>query len=62
MTEYINILTTNVVFKLNNECFIDYSKGQYVSEHFLAKILKYLEIDESKVSALDNYQKTSGKK
>lgn len=62
MTEYINILTTNIVFKLNNEYFIDYSKGQYVSERFLAKILKYLEIDESKVSALDNYQKTSGKK
>ena len=58
MAEYINVLTTSVVFKLDSEYFIDNSTGQYVSDHFLARILKYLEIDEIKVSALDAYRKS----
>lgn len=62
MNEYINILTTRIILKPNSEYFMTNSSGQYISDHFLAKILKYLEIDESKVSALDNYRKSSGKK
>ena len=58
MGEYVNVLTTSVVFKLDDKYFIDNSTGQYVSDHFLARILKYLEIDESKVSALDEYRKS----
>jgi len=57
MGEYINILSTGIIFKPNNEYYIDTFKGQYTSDPFLAKIIKYLQIDESKVSALDNYRK-----
>jgi hypothetical protein len=56
--EYINILSTGIILKPNSEYFITNSRGQYVSNHFLARILKYLEIDESKVSALDEYRKS----
>lgn len=62
INEYINILTTNIIFKPNGEYFIDYSRGQFVSDHFLARILNYLEIDKNKVSALDNYQKSEQNK
>jgi hypothetical protein len=57
MGEYINSLTTGIILKPNSEYYIDFSTGQYVSDHFLARILKYLEIDESKVPALDAYRK-----
>lgn len=60
--EYINILSTGIILKPNNEYYIDYSRGQYKSDHFLARILKYLEIDESKVPALNNYREKSIKK
>jgi hypothetical protein len=55
--EASNLLSTGIIFKPNNEYFITYSKGQYTSDPFLAKIIKYLQIDESKVSALDSYRK-----
>lgn len=54
--EYINILSTRIILKPDNEYFITNSRGQYVSDHFLARILKYLEIDKSRVSALNNYR------
>jgi hypothetical protein len=57
MGEYINILSTGIIFKPNSEYYIDTFRGQYTSDPFLARILKYLEIDESKVSALDAYRK-----
>lgn len=57
MGEYINILSTGIIFKPNSEYYIDTFRGQYTSDPFLSKILKYLQIDESKVSALDNYRK-----
>ncbi|MFC4476492.1 hypothetical protein [Flavobacterium chungangensis] len=60
--EYINILSTGIILKPNSEYYITYSRGQYVSDHFLARILKYLEIDESKVSALDAYRKSKNLK
>ncbi|WP_427872007.1 hypothetical protein [Flavobacterium sp. MMS24-S5] len=53
-----NLLSTGIVFKPNNEYFIHYSKGRFKSDHFLARILKYLEIDEIKVPALDAYRKS----
>lgn len=53
-----NLLSTGIVFKPNSEYFIHYSRGRYKSDHFLARILKYLDIDESKVSALDEYRKS----
>ncbi|WP_427872004.1 hypothetical protein [Flavobacterium sp. MMS24-S5] len=56
--EYINILSTGIILKHNSEYYITYSRGQYISDHFLARILKYLEIDESKVPALDAYRKS----
>ena len=56
--EYINILSTRIILKPNKEYFITNSRGQYVSDHFLARILKYVEIDESKVPALDAYRKS----
>lgn len=36
---------------------IDTFRGQYTSDPFLAKIIKYLQIEENKVAALDNYRK-----
>lgn len=57
MDDYINDLTTRIILKPNNEYFITNSRGQYISDHFLTRILKYLEIDESKVSTLDSYRK-----
>lgn len=55
--EASNLLSTVIIFKPNNEYFITYSRGQYISNSFLARILKYLQIDESKVSALNDYRK-----
>ena len=61
MKEYINRVTTGIILKPNGEYYIDYSRGQYVSDPFLARILKYLQIDESKESALDAYRKNKNK-
>ena len=58
MGDYVNNLTTRIILKPGSEYYITYSRGQYVSDHFLARILKYLEIDESKVPALDAYRKS----
>lgn len=60
--EYINILSTGIILKPDKKYFITNSRGQYVSDHFLARILNYLQIDQSKVSALDNYRKSPEKK
>lgn len=57
MGEYINILSTSIIFKPDSQYFITNSRGQYTSDPFLAKILKYLQIDQSAVSALDAYRK-----
>lgn len=57
MGEYVNILSTGIIFKPDNQYYIDTFRGQYTSDPFLARILKYLQIDESKVSALDDYRK-----
>lgn len=59
--EYINFLSTRIILKPNNDYYIDFLVDQYVSDHFLARILKYLQIDETKVSALDNYRKSQEK-
>ncbi|MDR6762678.1 hypothetical protein J2Y38_002889 [Flavobacterium sp. 2755] len=56
--EYIDILSSRIILKPNGKYFIDYSRGQFVSDLFLSRILNYLEIDKNKVSALDNYPKT----
>lgn len=58
MDDYVNDLTTRIILKPNSEYYVTNSRGQYVSDHFLARILKYLEIDESKVPALNAYRKS----
>lgn len=62
MGDYVNNLTTRIILKPDSEYYITYSRGQYVSDHFLARILKYLEIDESKIPALDAYRKSKNHK
>ncbi len=62
MGDYVNSLTTGIILKPDSEYYITYSRGQYVSDYFLARILKYLEIDESKVPALDAYRKSKNLK
>ncbi|MFD2939841.1 hypothetical protein [Flavobacterium notoginsengisoli] len=59
--EYINFLSTGIILKPNNDYYIDFLVGKYVSDHFLARILKYLQIDATKVSALNNYRKSQEK-
>ena len=57
MGDYINVLSTGIIFKPNGQYYIDTFRGQYTSDPFLAKIIKYLQIEENKVAALDNYRK-----
>ena len=45
--EYISVLSTRIILKPNSQYFITNSRGQYTSDSFLAKIIKYLQIDES---------------
>ena len=61
MDVIINELTTRIIIKPNKEYYITYSRGQYISDHFLARIIKHLKIDQSKITALDAYEKSSGK-
>lgn len=55
--EYINIFSTRIILKPNRKYFITNSKGQYISDHFLSRILNYVNIDKNKVLA-DHVQKT----
>jgi hypothetical protein len=55
--EASNLLSTVIILKPNGQYYIDTFRGQYTSDPFLAKIIKYLKIEENKVTALDNYRK-----
>lgn len=55
--EASNLLSTVIILKPNGQYYIDTFRGQYTSDPFLAKIIKYLQIEEYKVAALDNYRK-----
>ncbi|WP_031455492.1 hypothetical protein [Flavobacterium chungangense] len=51
--ESINNFTTRIILKPNNEYFITFSRGQYISHSFLDRIIKYLQIDKNRINLLN---------